>query len=111
MTRKDLSPGYQAVQPAHALAQFALDHSKEFKNWQTKHKNLVVLAADDEDHLKQIYAESRVRGIKGSIMIEPDIGNELAAIALEPGEETYKLTSYLPLALKRKSSQEVVMET
>jgi len=34
------------------------------------------------------------------LFFEPDIGNQLTAIALEPSERAGKLTSNLPLALK-----------
>jgi len=40
------------------------------------------------------------RGIKISIFREPDLNNEITAIALDPSEASTKLVSNLPLALK-----------
>jgi len=38
--------------------------------------------------------------LKTTAFREPDIGNQITAIAIEPSERTRKLTSKLPLALK-----------
>jgi len=38
--------------------------------------------------------------LKTTIFKEPDIGNEVTAIAVQPSEKSKKLTSNLPLALK-----------
>lgn len=85
VTHKGLTPGYQAVQPAHALAQFAVDYPHIFEDWQSNHKNLIVLAAEDESHLMDLWMEAKAEGINVSFFREPDIGHELTAIALEPG--------------------------
>ena len=42
-----------------------------------------------------------MKSIKLSAFREPDIGDQLTAIALEPGEDTYSLTGNLNLALKK----------
>ena len=95
-----MSAGYQSVQPAHALAQFAIEHKDIFQNWQTNHKNLIVLSVEDENELTMLLLRARSEGLKISAFLEPDINNELTAIAMEPHEETYAMTSHLPLALK-----------
>lgn len=100
VTRQDLTPGYQAVQPAHALAEFAIKFPKTFKNWQVNQKNLVVLSTTNELALNDLFIKAQELKIKSVIFHEPDIGNEATAIALEPCEATYKLTSSIPLALK-----------
>jgi hypothetical protein len=95
-----LSPGYQAVQPAHALAEFAIKFPKTFKTWQTTHKNLVVLSTSNELALRMLSVQAAASKIRGVIFCEPDIGNEATALCLEPCDETYRITSSLPLALK-----------
>lgn len=105
VTRRDLTPGYQAVQPAHALAEFAIKYPKTFKNWQVNQKNLVVLSISNELALTDLFQKASAAGIKCVSFKEPDIGNETTAIALEPCEATYKLTSSIPLALKENNGE------
>lgn len=88
------------MQPAHALAQFAVEHHNKFIDWQNFHKNLIVLAVDSEEELHKLLLRARIKNIALSSFREPDIKNQLTAIALEPGEETYSLTGNLNLALK-----------
>jgi hypothetical protein len=97
VTRKDLSPGYQAVQPAHALAEFALNHPSTFFFWQTKQKNIVLLSVEDEKSLIRLY--NSIKGEKAYFQ-EPDIKDEWTAIAFFPEKEDLELTKHLPLALK-----------
>ncbi len=102
ITRRDLSPGYQAVQPAHALAEFAVTHSDTFKNWMEVGKNLIVLSTTNEKQLLKLAEQFEEKNLKYVLFREPDIGNKATAIAVEPNEEAYKITSSLPLALKEE---------
>lgn len=102
VTRKDLSPGYQSVQPAHALAQFAVDYRNSFEDWQKNHKNLIVLAVEGERELLDMWLRAKASKVECSGFTEPDIDNELTAIALGPSETAYKMTSNLPLALRKE---------
>lgn len=97
VTRKDLSPGYQAVQPLHALAEFAQQHPAAFFHWQNFDKNIVLLSTKDEESLKSLY--ENIEGKKSQFR-EPDINDELTSIAFSPTEFDCKRTSKLPLALK-----------
>ena len=89
------------MQPAHALAQFAVDNQKVFIDWQTNHKNLIVLAVDNEESLHKLLLQAQSKGIATSAFREPDIKDQLTAIALEPCQLTYSLTGHLELALKK----------
>jgi hypothetical protein len=93
------------VQPAHALAEFAVKFPKTFKNWQINHKNLIVLATSNQLALNDLFIKATEARIKCTIFKEPDIGNEATAIALEPCEATYRLTSSIPLALKENMQE------
>ena len=98
-----MSAGQQAVQSAHSLAQFAASYPDIFREWQQKHKNLIVLATPDEDALRGLFFDAAVLSkVECSAFREPDLNNELTAVALAPCEQTYKLTSSLPLALREK---------
>lgn len=99
VTRKDLNPGYQATQAIHGAVQFIFEHPKIAKEWY-KDPYLAVLSIQDENSLKKLISKAKEKGIKVSIFHEPDIDNQITAIALEPSDATQRLTSSLPLALK-----------
>lgn len=103
ITRRDLSPGYQAVQSAHAAIEFQHEHPEIAKNWNTHSKYLVFLTVENEKVLYQYLEKIKFYDLNYTIFTEPDIDNQLTAIAIEPGERTQKLTSRLPLALKEFS--------
>ena len=100
ITRRDLFPGYQAVQAAHAAIEFQHEHPEIAKNWNTYSKYLVFLSVENESELQFYLEKIKFKDLKYTVFLEPDIGNQLTAIAIEPGELTQKLTSRLPLALK-----------
>lgn len=108
VTRGDLIPGYQSVQPAHALAEFMVTFPTVSRRWHKNHKNLVVLAAPNELALIDLFKKAEEKGLKCVLFKEPDIGNETTAIAIEPHELTYKLTSNLPLALKKYAEVQIL---
>jgi len=62
---------------------------------------MVSLGAKDEDHLRELITKADEKGIKMSIFIEPDIGNEITSITLEPCEAARKMTSSLPKLMKK----------
>lgn len=100
ITRKDLSPGYQAIQAAHAAIEFQHEHPKIAKEWNTYSKYLIFLSVENEKALYQLLEKIKYKDIKHTIFTEPDIGDQLTAVCIEPGEISRKLVSRLPLALK-----------
>ena len=84
VTRRDISPGYQVVQSCHALADFAIEHRQIFEAWQKGSNYLACLAAKNEEQLWHLAAKLDHYGIKYTLFKEPDIENELTAIAVEP---------------------------
>jgi len=58
--------------------------------------------APDEDGLYDLIwkADNRSEPIAHSAMFEPDLGNELTAVAFQPGAASRKLCARLPLALR-----------
>jgi hypothetical protein len=60
----------------------------------------VFLSVENEQKLLHYLEKIKFYELKYSMFFEPDIGNQLTAIAIEPSEQTQKLTSNLPLALK-----------
>ena len=100
ITRRDLNKGYQAVQSVHAAIQFVFEHQDLCKNWFNISNYLGLLSVDNEAELVSLTEKAAQLDIKFSIFREPDIDNQITAVALEPGSLSKKLCSNLPLALK-----------
>lgn len=97
--RADLEPGYQAVQSCHVAFQFAMEHLEMTTRWFTDSNYLILLSVPDERALLVLLERARRLGLKSSMFREPDIGNQITAIALEPGFVTQRLCRNLPKAL------------
>lgn len=100
ITRKDLSPGYQAVQSTHAALDFLMEHREAGATWHAESNFLCLLSVPDEASLEQLAQEAQRKCIRFTIFREPDIDNQVTAIALEPGTNSAKLCRKLDLALK-----------
>lgn len=61
---------------------------------------LVVVAVPDELALAELATVSIEEGIVRSVFREPDLGNTITAVALEPGSTAQRLCAQLPLALR-----------
>jgi len=87
--REDLA--YKYIQGAHALSQFSLDYSKEFKEWNNEY--LICLSVFNGLALKSLVCELIVKGIEFSCFVEPDLESSLpTAICLfDNGENNYRL--------------------
>ena len=57
----------------------------------------MLLAVADEPALAELYVDAKARGLRAIRFHEPDLGDALTAIALEPAAR--KLLTRLPLAL------------
>ena len=97
VTRRDLTIPYQAVQSAHAAIDFQHEYPVEAKEWQTTSNYLAVLTVEDEEQLIKLITKAILLGIKHTVFREPDIGNQITAVAFEPTEQAKKLTSSCPL--------------
>lgn len=99
VTRKDLSPGYQAVQSCHALRQFTEEHPEIDKAWFDKSNYLALLSVDNEQDLLNLIEQAENLNIKFSIFREPDIDNAITAITLAPCDASRRICSKIKLAL------------
>ena len=100
ITRRDLFPGYQAVQAAHAGINFQHQHPEIAAKWNKQSNYLIILSVKNEEKLKFYLEKFKYHELKTTTFKEPDINNEITAIAVEPGQKSQKLVSNLPLALK-----------
>lgn len=97
VTRRDLPISTQAVQSAHAAIDFQHEHPEVSLQWQTKSNYLALLTVADEEALIKLITKAIFTGIKHTIFREPDLGNEITAVAFEPTDAAKKLTSSCPL--------------
>jgi hypothetical protein len=98
VVRSDIPAGDQLAQSCHAVAEFGVVTPKRFAAWAEAQRNLVVLQAPGLVALTRLTEQLWRKGIQVAPFHEPDMGDELTAIAF--GDEGAKLVSQLPLALK-----------
>ena len=110
ITRDDLIPGAQAAQAVHAVIEFVYEHPQVAKDWYNFSKYLVLLSVKNQNELLELVNKLDQRSISYSKFYEPDLGNELTAITLEPSKESRRVVSSLPLMLKNLR-KEVTNET
>ena len=84
----------------HALRQFTAEHPDLDKIWFEQSNYLGLLSVPDEKELNALIERATAHDIRLSIFREPDIDNEITAIALAPGPKSKKLCSGFPLALR-----------
>lgn len=100
IVRDDLSPGQQLVQTAHAVADFAAEHPAEFSAWRNGSNYLCCLTIEQRTLQRLIHKMEQLY-VKHTIFREPDIGNQITAIAVEclPKSIHTKLFKNFKLAL------------
>lgn len=67
-------------------------------SWMATSNNIVVVAVPDEYALAELAARAVEEGIVRTIVREPDYGNTITAVALEPGPIARRLCANYPLA-------------
>ena len=98
--REDLGSGYMSVQAMHAAIQFQHDYPEHATVWYKQSNYLGFLSVSNEDELGRLIRKATDLGIRFSVFREPDINDQITAIALEPGVLSKKLCSSLKLALR-----------
>lgn len=98
--RGDLAPGQQLAQSVHAAFEFAVDHPTLTEVWRRHSNYLVVVAVPDEAALLDLANRAAAADLRHTVVREPDCGNEVTAVVLEPGKAASKLCSTYPLALR-----------
>ena len=79
LVRKDLSETYRCVQGSHSLAQYALEHPREFKEW--NNTTLIFLAIWNLVELRSWIIKLKQRKKVFSVFCEPDLDGHQTAIA------------------------------
>ena len=91
ITRKDLSPLQRAVQAGHAIAELVL-HSLH-GNWDNG--TIVLLGVKNEFQLKKWIDKLSIKDVKYAIFKEPDIGNQITALATVCDNKVFKKLNLL----------------
>lgn len=107
ISRRDLTSGSQAVQSSHALVQFIYEHPEISKEWYDISQYLVFLSTKNLIELTELVEKFNQKGIIVSMFYEPNMRNELTAIAIEPSSKARRMVSSLPLLLKNYEEKEV----
>lgn len=105
VTRGDLTDGYKAVQSAHAAINFTFEHPSRAGPWFRDSNYLILLELKNENQLKLLIRNCEKHKLVYTVFREPDIGNQITAVAIAPSEETEKLVCKIPLLFKRKTKQ------
>ncbi len=102
VTREDLPEGQQAVQAAHALQEFNMQHYIHAQKWHAASNTLAFLSVPNEEALQQLLSKAQGTYAPVSLFREPDRDNELTAIAIGPSPVSRGICRGLPLALRPK---------
>jgi peptidyl-tRNA hydrolase len=100
VVRNDLKAGMQLAQTNHCSFLFAVEHPQETKEWMINSNYIAVLAIDNEEKLIELIEKAMMEKIRLSFFKEPDLNNQITAVALMAGEASKKLCGGLKLALK-----------
>lgn len=104
ITRKDISDGYQVVQTAHCIADFAYEFPTKFKDWKEDTNSIVCLSVKDEEALLKLF-EKLSKLTPCSKFYEPDV-NAYTAICVYGTPEIRKSLSHLPLVLRQQKPKQ-----
>ena len=100
ITRSDLTPGYQAQQSTHSVADFAHEFPQQFKEWKTTSNSIICLQVNNEKELNDLYLKL-FKLTPVTKFYEPDLNDELTSICLYADKDVRKKVSYLPLLGKK----------
>ena len=100
ITRSDISPGYQAEQSTHSVADFAFEYPDTFAKWKLDSNSIICLSVKNETELQKLY--DKFKDLTPSVIFyEPDV-DEMTSICLYGTPEIRKKLRSLPLLLKNK---------
>ncbi|VDM10415.1 unnamed protein product [Wuchereria bancrofti] len=76
---------------------FTFEHPDRAGPWHSFSNYVVLLSTKNEKELIDLIEKCEQKNLKYSAFREPDLGNSVTAIAIEPSEVTQKLVAHLPL--------------
>lgn len=105
VTHGNLSAGYQIAQVAHVMADYIMRHPSSASQWHSISNSLIVLEAKDASALSELQERAKNRSMEVQEFREPDLGDEITALAFTPSPKVRRLLSNLPLAGKNLHNQ------
>ena len=81
VTRDDIAPGDRLAQSVHALADFSVVHVQQFKEWQ-QYSNYICCLESSVNGINRLIDLLDLLKIKYHVFCEPDLGDEMTAIAV-----------------------------
>lgn len=90
IVRKDLTPSQIAVQAGHAVAEYLVEDSQTWRN-----ETLVYLGVKNLFHLEKWMRKLNDFDVRYTTWREPDINNEVTAIASTGSSEYFKQLNLL----------------
>lgn len=98
VSRRDLEVGRRAAMFVHAQREFTERHEALDREWYALSNTVVLLEAENLPALSSLAEKLERNGVPFSRFEEPDLGGELAALAIAPTGR--KLVRDLPLAFR-----------
>ena len=105
VTHSNLSAGYQTAQVAHAIADFLQTNPSIANKWRSVSNSIIVLETEDSQSLSELQEKALKCNIITTEFREPDLSDEITAVAFAPSESTRKLLSNLPCVGKKLKNQ------
>jgi peptidyl-tRNA hydrolase len=98
VSRRDLEAGRRAAMFVHAQREFTERHEALDREWYATSNTVVLLEAENLEALSSLATRATREGIPVSCFHEPDLGGDLASIAIAPSGR--RLVRGLPLAFR-----------
>ena len=89
------------MQAAHAVADFIITNPEVSREWHDTSNYLIILSVSTESELQRTAQTLKAADLTFSPFHEPDINNQLTAIAIEPSDKAKRFCSGFKLALKK----------
>lgn len=105
VTRNNLSVGYQIAQTAHAVAEFIKQNPEAADRWYEISNSIICLEVEDGAALSALQEDAVRQGLSVTEFREPDLGDEITALAFSPSEKTRKFLSNVRCAGRRIHDQ------
>lgn len=90
------------------MADFVMNHPESANQWHEKSNSIIILEAPDAQALSALQQKAINRGIIVQEFREPDLGDEITALAFAPGKNVRRLLSNYPLSGKNLHNQKAL---